>query len=347
MRVFLTGHNGYIGSVLGPALQRAGHDVLGLDTFFFEDCTLGPPTTQVPALRKDFRDVDTTDLRDFDAVIHLAALPSGALEDLTADRIHDINHHGAVNLARTARDAGVGRFLLASSSSVYGVGGEDPLTEDAPARPATPYAVAKARAEEDIARLADEDFSPVFLRSPTVYGLSARLRADTLLNNLVCWAHLTGHVRIISDPLAWRPMVHVQDTAAAFTAALGVRREVVHGQAFNVGAEGENYRLSELAELVRTAVPGCTIEYAADPQPDPQSCRLDFGKLTRTFPGFKPHWNALFGAKDLYAALQEAGVTREDLQGRKYSRVGQLKHLLTSALVDEQLRWLPSALLRT
>jgi nucleoside-diphosphate-sugar epimerase len=217
----------------------------------------------------------------------------------------------------------------------------DPLTENAPLRPLTPYAISKARAEEDIARLATPDFSPVFMRSATAYGVSARLRADILLNNLVCWAHATGRVRIASDGALWRPLIHVQDIARAFAVGLAAPREAVHGHAFNVGVNGENYQLSELAEIVRAAVPGCSVEHVADHDADVASYRLDFGKLARTLPDFKPQWNAMFGAKDLYAALQDAQVTLEDLQGRKYVRLTQLKYLLSSELVDEQLRWVP------
>jgi nucleoside-diphosphate-sugar epimerase len=324
MRVLVTGHNGYIGSVLVPALRVAGHDVTGLDTFFFEDSTIGPDWGSIPAYREDLRDVEVSDLGDFDAVIHLAALSHDPLGDIPAERTEDINHQAAVRLARSARDAGVGRFVLASSSSVYGLGGEDLLTEDAPVRPTTPYAVSKARAEEAIAQLADRDFSPCFLRAPIVYGVSARLRTDTLLNNLVCWAHTARRVQISGNPRAWRPMVHVQDVAAVFAAALGAPREALHGHALNVGAYGENYQLAEVAAIVREAVPGCSVEPAAGSEPDPGNCRLDFSKLSRTFPAFKPHWNALFGAKDLYAALQESGVSLEDLQGRKYIRLAQL-----------------------
>jgi nucleoside-diphosphate-sugar epimerase len=238
----------------------------------------------------------------------------------------------------------VGRFLFGSTCEVYGSGGDEPLTEDAPLRPTTPYTISKARAEEDIARLADRHFSPVFLRPATAYGASPRLRADLLLNHLVCWGYTTGRVRIVGDDTLWRPVVHVQDVAQAFATALGAPRDALHGQAFNVGASGENYRLAELAEIVREAVPGCAIERVAGPDPDPRSYRLDFSKLARTLPAFKPQWNAVFGAKELYAALQEAKVTREDLQGRKYIRLTQLTYLLASELVDDQLRWVPTAL---
>ena len=346
MRVLVTGHNGYIGSVLCPLLQTVGHEVLGLDTFFFQDCTIGMARDHRPAVRKDLRDVEPADLRGVDAIIHLAALSDDPRSE-GAERTDQINHLGAVRLARSARDAGVGRFLFASSCSVYGTGGDDPLGEDAPLRPTTAYAVSKARAEEDIARLADGDFSPAFLRSATVYGVSPRLRADTLFNGLVCGAHSTGRIRTTGDPMAWRPMVHVQDVAAVYAAALGVARDVIHGQAFNMGYSGENYRLSELAEIVRGAVPGSAIEHEATADPDPRACRLDFGKLSRALPTFRPQWNAAFGAKDLYAALQEAGVTLEDLQGRKYIRLAQLRYLLASEQVDEHLRWVPSAIYGT
>lgn len=344
MRVLVTGHNGYLGSVLMPVLRAAGHDVLGMDTFFFENCTIGSDERHAPVLRKDIRDVEVADLRGLDAVIHLAALSNDPLGDQAPERTYDINHRGAVRLARCARATGVSRFLLASSCSVYGTGGEEPLAEDAPLRPLTPYAVSKARAEEDIATLADRDFSPCFMRSGTVYGVSPRLRADTLLNNLVCSAHTTRRVLIASEGARWRPMIHVQDLAWAFAAALAAPRRAIHTQAFNVGTKGENYAIAELAEIVCGAVPACSIEYAAGPEPDPRSYRLDLGKLSRTFPRFRPQWNAVFGAKELYAALQEAGVTPEDLQGRKYIRLTQLKYLLASELVDEQLRWVPTAM---
>lgn len=345
MRVLVTGHDGYVGSVLVRVLRAVGHDVQGLDTFFFEDCTIGPDERQVPVVRKDIRDVEAADLQGFDAVIHLAALSSDPFGDQSPERAHDINHHGTVRLARCARDAGVSRFVFASSCSVYGEGGaEEQLAEDAPLRPVGPYAVSKARAEEDLAKLADGDFSPCFLRSGTVYGVSPRLRADTVLNNLVCWAHTTGRVPILNQGRRWRPMVHVRDLAWAFTAALAAPRGALHGEAFNVGATGENYEVAELAEIVCAAVPACSIEHVEGTDPDPRNYRLDFGKLARTFPRFRPQWNATFGAKELYAALQEANVTQEDLRGRKYIRLTQLKYLLASELVDDQLRWVSAAM---
>lgn len=344
MRVLVTGHNGYIGSVMVPELLAAGHEVLGLDTFFFEDCTLGNDRDGTPAVRKDIRDVRAGDLQGVDAIIHLAALCNDPLGDLHPGWTHEINYRASIQLARLARDAGVRRFLYASSCSMYGAAGSDDLlNEEAPLRPLTVYATSKVRTEEDLAALADPSFSPVFMRNATAYGLSPRLRADVVLNNLVCWAHTTGRIRITSDGTPWRPIVHVQDIARAFATALVAPREVIHNQAFNVGVTSENYQVRELAEIVRGTVAGCTLEYATDAGPDPRSYRVDFGKLARTFPAFKPRWNASFGAKDLYAALQEANVTIEEFQGRKYIRLAQIKHLLGSDRLDSTLRWVRRA----
>lgn len=340
MRVLLTGHNGYIGSVMLPVLQAAGHDVVGLDTFYFQDCTLRDGDERTAVLHKDVRDLGLSDLEGFDAVVHLAALCNDPLGDLHAEWTYDINHRASVNLARLAREAGVKRYLYASSCSMYGAAGDDDLlSEDAPLRPLTAYAVSKVRTEEDVAKLADGSFSPVFMRNATAYGVSPRLRADVVLNNLVCWAHTTGRIRILSDGTPWRPIVHVQDISRAFVAALAAPREAIHNQAFNVGANGENYQVREIAEIVRATVAGCTVEYAEGAGPDPRSYRVDFSKLMRTFPDFRPQWNASFGAKDLYDALQDAEVTLADFQGRRFIRLTQIRHLLDQGRLDRDLRW--------
>jgi nucleoside-diphosphate-sugar epimerase len=341
MRVLLTGHNGYIGSVMLPVLQAAGHDVMGLDTFYFEDCTLrrqGEP--HVPELRKDIRDIQPTDLAGIDAIVHLAALCNDPLGDMQPEWTHEINHQASVSLARMARDAGVSRFLYASSCSMYGAAGaDDLLDEKAPLRPLTAYAVSKVRTEESVSRFADRSFSPVFLRNATAYGTSPRLRADVVLNNLVCWAHTTGRIRIMSDGTPWRPIVHVQDISGAFAAALGAPRSAIHDQAFNVGANNENYQVRELVQIVQDTVPACTVEHAEGAGPDPRSYRVDFSKLYRTFPDFRPQWNASLGAKDLWDALQEAKITQADFPGRRFIRLEQLKHLLALDRLDRGLRW--------
>jgi nucleoside-diphosphate-sugar epimerase len=340
MRVLITGHNGYIGSVMVPIFRAAGHEVIGLDTFYFEDGILGPEGSPVTALRKDIRDVHLSDLEGFEAIVHLAALCNDPLGDLRPEWTRDINHEATVRLATLARDAGVSRFLFASSCSMYGAAGSDELLDErAPLRPVTAYATSKVRSEDELSKLADGSFSPVFMRNATAYGLSPRLRADVVLNNLVCWAHTTGRIRIMSDGTPWRPIVHVQDIASAFVAALAAPRETVHNEAFNVGATSENYQVRELAEIVRGTVAGCTADYAAGAGPDPRSYRVDFGKLSRTFPDFKPTWNASFGAKDLYEALQDARITLADFHGRKYIRLTQIKHLLDTGLLDDTLRW--------
>jgi nucleoside-diphosphate-sugar epimerase len=339
MRVLVTGHNGYIGSVMAPMLKLLGHDVVGLDTFYFEDCAFGEETDWIPSLRRDIRDLGVKDLEGFEAVVHLAALCNDPLGDLNSDWTYDINYAASVRLAELAREAGVRRFLYASSCSMYGAAGEDVLSEEAPLRPITPYATSKVRTEESVVKLADASFSPVFMRNATAYGVSPRLRADVVLNNLVCWAHTTGRIRIMSDGTPWRPIVHVQDIARAFAAALVAPREAIHNQAFNVGSNGENYQVMELAEIVRATVPGCKVEFGPGAGPDPRSYRVDFTKLGRALPEFRPQWNASFGAKDLYGALQQVALSYADFQGRKYIRLTQFKHLLDNGQLDPTLRW--------
>jgi len=338
MRVLVTGHNGYIGSVMVPVLQAAGHEVLGLDTFFYEDCTFGEDFHRVPALRKDVRDVTLADLQGFDAIVHLAALSNDPLGDLKPEWTYDINHAASVRLAKLAKEAGVQRFLYASSCSMYGAAGEELVTEETPLSPLTAYAVSKVRTEEDLSKLADESFSPVFMRNATAYGVSPRLRADLVLNNLVCWAHTTGKVRILSDGTPWRPIVHVEDIANAFAAALVAPREAIHNQAFNVGVNGENYQIRDLAEIVQETVPGCSVEYAGQGEPDQRSYRVDFSKLARTL-DFKPRWNARLGAQELYLALRRIGLSMEDFQDQKYIRLKRLKYLLDAGYLDGTLRW--------
>jgi nucleoside-diphosphate-sugar epimerase len=340
MRVLVTGHNGYIGSAMLPVLSAAGHTLTGLDNFLAEACRLTADPIPVPALSLDIRDVRVADLVGFDAIVHLAGVPDDSERPQHEESIAAINWRGAVHLAQRAREAGVGRFLYASTCSVYGPGHPDEaLTEVAPLHPVTPGAVAKAKAEEGIATLADQSFCPVILRTATAYGVSPHLRSDSILNRFVGWAHTTGRVRIAGDGSTWRPLVHVEDIAYAFAAALASPREALHGQVFNLGVTNENYQVLELAEIVVGAVPGSTIEHVPGSPPEAQvSRRIDFGKLNRTLTTFRPRWNAAFGAKDLYATLQEVGVTHEDLQTR-YHRPAQLRQLVQTGRVDETLRW--------
>ncbi len=341
MKILMTGHHGYIGSVMVRVLLEAGHQLVGLDTFYFRGCDFDTRDgAAIPALKKDIRDVVPEDLSGFDAVIHLAALSSDPLGDLRPQLTYDINFRASVRLAQAAKAAGIRRFLYSSSCAAYGSSGGEMASEEAPLSPLTPYAISKVRTEEEVRALAGESFSPVFIRNATAYGVSPRLRLDLLLNNLVGWAHTTGKIRIMSDGTPWRPVVHVEDISRAFAAVLTAPREAVHNQAFNVGRDRENYQVKEVAEIVRQAIPGCTIEYADRGGPDPRDYRVSFSKLARNVPGFKPQWNAYEGAKELYAAFQRNGLRAADLEGgRKYNRLPQLRHLLESRVLDDDLRW--------
>ncbi len=340
MRVLVTGHNGYIGTVMVPMLQAAGHQVVGLDNYLFgEACTFGQPVPDIPALRKDVRDVSLEDLEGFDAIIHLAGLCNDPLGDLNPQWTYEINHKATVRLASLAREAGVRRFIFSSSCSVYGASGDQMLTEESPLRPITPYAISKALAEEGLSRLADGDFSPVFLRNATAYGVSSRLRADLVLNNLVAWAYTTGRVLVLSDGTPWRPIVHIEDISRAFLVVLHAQRGLVHNQVFNVGLTEENYQVRDLAATVAATVPGCRVEYAEGGGPDPRCYRVDCGKLRRTFPEFNPQWNAAMGARELYLAYRNSGLTLEEFNGPKYMRVKHVKALLALGVLDQTLRW--------
>ncbi|MCL5103760.1 MAG: SDR family oxidoreductase [Armatimonadetes bacterium] len=341
MRALITGHNGYIGSVMVPVMKKAGHEVVGLDTYFYEDCTLGPDGSceAIPTIRKDIRDVTAEDLKGLDAVIHLAALSNDPLGDFDTGWTYDINQHASVSLARAAKEAGVPRYLYSSSCSMYGASGDSILTEEADLKPLTAYAISKVKAEKDIAELADDSFSPVYMRNATAYGVSPRLRADIVLNNLVCWAYTTGKVKIMSDGTPWRPIVHIEDISNAFAGVLAAPREITHNEAINIGADNQNYQVKDLAEIVRETVPGCEIEYAGQGGPDPRNYRVDFSKLTRLIPAFESKWDAKLGAKELYEAVKSVDLKPEDFQGRKYIRLNQLKHLLDSGRLVGDLRW--------
>ena len=288
MRVLITGHNGYIGSVMVPLVQAAGHEVVGLDTFLFEECTFGTDGEPVDALRMDLRDLRASHLSGFDAVIHLAALCNDPLGNLDRTLTDDINHKASLRLAALSKLAGVPRYLFASSCSLYGVAGDDMLTEEAAFNPITAYGSSKVDVERSVAPLADDDFSPTFLRNATAYGASPRLRADVVVNNLVAFAHTTGEIVIQSDGTPWRPLVHAEDIGRAFLAVLHAPREVVHNQSFNVGRNADNYRVRELAAMVERAVPGCVVKYAEDGGPDPRSYRVDCSKIARLLPEFQP-----------------------------------------------------------
>jgi nucleoside-diphosphate-sugar epimerase len=319
-------------------LLSEGHEVVGLDSDLYEQCDFGGPVPEVPSIRKDIRDVQASDLKGFEAVAHLAGLSNDPLGDLDPALTYEINHAASVRLARLAKGAGVTRFLFSSSCSIYGAAGEGVADERAGFHPVTPYGHSKALVERDVSRMADRGFSPTFLRNATAYGVSPRLRFDLVLNNLVAWAFTTGRVYLKGDGTAWRPVVHIEDISRAFVAALHAPRERVHNQAFNVGLNGENYRVRELAEIVRETAPGSRIEYARDAGPDRRCYRVDCRKVARVLPEFRPQWDARRGAEQLYRAYQRVGLSLEDFEGPRYSRVEHIRRLMRAGCLDAGLR---------
>ena len=342
-RLLITGHRGYIGSVMAPLFVQAGYDVVGLDTGYFERCTLVPDELEVPAIRKDIRDIAADDLIGFDGVIHLAALSNDPIGNLDEGWTRQINCEATVRLAEFAKAAGVERFLFSSSCIMYGMSAANVVTEESPLDPRTEYARSKVLAERAISDLAGAGFSPTFLRNGTIYGLSPRMRFDTVLNDLVGTAVATGKVVVTSDGKPWRPVVHVQDVARAFMRVLEAPLEKVHNQAFNTGANELNHQIIELAEIATRTVPGCKLELKAQTGADQRTYKADFGKFARTFPEFKFNWTAEKGAAELYRAFHAIGLTHADLVDRKFTRLKWLNHLLESKQLDENLQWRPSA----
>lgn len=336
MKVLVDGDRGYIGAVLVPVLLEAGHEVVGLDAGWYDGCDFGPAPAGHESRTGDIRDQKPEDLEGFDAVVHLAAISNDPVGHLNPDATYSVNAHGAAHMAEVAKTAGVPRFLFSSSCSLYGAAGDAPVTEDSAFNPVTPYGESKVMAEELLSRLADDQFSPVYLRNATAYGSSPRLRADIVVNNLTGTAFTRGEVRLQSDGSPWRPLVHVRDISAAFLAALEADRDVVHDQAFNVGRDEDVVQIRDIALAVSERMQA-PVTFAEGAAPDKRDYRVDFGKINRLLPGFQPRWTVPDGIDELASDMERFGLSSDDFEGPRFVRLEKVNALRSAGVLDDLL----------
>jgi len=342
MKILVTGTEGYIGSILAPILMKAGHEVTGLDTGFYRDGWLYSSHKDTPIqpimINKDIRHIEASDLDGFDAVVHMAELSNDPLGQNNPEVTHKINHISSVRIARLCKDLGIERFVYTSSCSVYGAGNGDFLDETSTVNPQTAYAECKTNVERDVSELADDNFSPVFLRNSTAYGASPRMRFDIVLNNLSGLAWTEKKIAMTSDGSPWRPLVHIQDICKAIQCALVAPREAIHNQIFNVGDNGENYRVREIAEIVGDTFPGCDVTFG-ESGGDNRSYRVNFDKINSQLPGFKCDWDAKLGAEQLRKLFEQIDMANETFNARAFTRLKQLNYLITTQQIDNEFFW--------
>ena len=338
MKVLLTGHDGYIGTILTPMLQSRGHEVIGVDNMLFHDCRFGPAKSKPNVERAlDVRDLTPDHLAGVDAVLHLAGMSNDPAGDLNPEVTYEVNHHASTRLAEMAKEAGVGRFLFSSSCSVYGAQDDEPLDESAGFLPVTPYGESKLLVEQDLGKLADDDFSPTYLRNATAYGVSERLRGDLVVNNLTGFAVTTQKVFLKSDGSSWRPLVHIEDISRAFCALMEAERDQVHNEAFNIGASKENYLIRDVAEIVADVV-GCPVTLSDEAFNDIRNYKVNCDKFENMFPEARPQWTVRTGAESLRDAMVANGLTLEQLEGDRFMRVRHLRRGMEDGTITEDLR---------
>lgn len=337
MRVLVAGDRGYLGAVVVPFLRQAGTDVVGLDAGWYDGCDFGAMPRDYEQRTGDIRDARVEDLHGFDAVINLAAISNDPVGHLNPQATYSVNAYGAVHLGRVAKAAGVPRYLFSSSCSLYGAAGEAPVTEDAAFNPVTPYGESKVMAEAGLAELADHDFSPVYLRNATAYGSSPRLRADIVVNNLTGTAFTRGEVKLQSDGTPWRPLVHAEDIARAFLAALEAPREAIHNRAFNVGRDEDVVQIREIAEQVSKTL-DAPVTFASGAGPDKRDYRVDFGRIGKLLPDYQPEWTIASGIEQLARDMHDIGLSVEDFEGPRYVRLERIRQLVAAGELDDELR---------